>query len=215
MSSNSSSDSNIYPERILENLWVFPPNKEANGSTAWWLDCDPEPILIDCPPVSKTIIEELRRLSGKRKARIFLTNRNAHGNISELQNQLGWPVTIQEQEAYLLPLIKEVETFSFEHTTVSGVQFLWTPGPSPGSSIAYSFKPLNVMFCGRLLLPVSSHRLSSLRTENTFHWTTQQKSLKRLREWVSRKPLPRLASGSHLGRLGSEKILPWKAWKEL
>ncbi len=143
---------------------------------------------------------------------ILLTNRDSHGMVRDFQSALDWPVVVQEQEAYLLSGLKNLETFKDEHCTKSGLRLLWTPGPSPGSCVVHSPDPWNVLFCGRLLTPINSEKLVSLRTERTFHWSTQRKSLKKLRNWISSKPLPFLASGVNLQDLNPEKLLEWEAW---
>ncbi len=203
------------PHKLRKGLWVFPPNNNCHGGTSWWLDCDPEPVLIDCPPVNQEIIDSLERLSSGRSARILLTNREAHGNIKSIQDVFGWPVLLQEQEAYLLPGLKGLETFSEEHITASGLRLLWTPGPTPGSCVVYAPAPWNVLFCGRLLIPTNSNQLASLRTPRTFHWTRQAKSLSKLREWLPSDALPSLASGASLRAFGDQKIVEWEAWQEL
>ena len=129
----SSADSVNSPQQIKDGIWVFPQNNLCNGSRSGWIGCTPEPVLIDCPDVNEVNIERLKLLSLGRIALIVLTNRESHGRVSELQDLLGWPVLVQEQEAYLLPELSQLETFSEEHLTESGLRLLWTPGPTPGS----------------------------------------------------------------------------------
>ena len=200
----------IAPRQLSKELWVFPSNSSCNGGTSWWLGCDPEPVLIDCPPLSKANIEFLKKVSKDRQARIILTSREGHGDIQELQNALGWPILIQEQEAYLLPEVLSLETFRNEHITVSGLRVLWTPGPTPGSCVVYSPSPRNVLFCGRLLIPINSKKLGIVRNRRTFHWTRSQKSLQKLLDWIPLNASPELASGAGLDAIAPRKTLPWE-----
>ena len=203
------------PEKLRDGLWVFPPNKTCNGSVSWWLGCDPEPILIDCPIVNSGNVELLKALSAGRTPLIFLTNREAHGSVREMQKVLGWPVLVQEQEAYLLPGLNSLKSFAEEFTTVSGVRLLWTPGPTPGSCVAYAPRPWNVLFCGRLLIPTKFNRLHSLPNRRTFHWTRQKNSLKKLLQWLPLEARPVLASGAPPVSTESKKIVEWEAWQQL
>ncbi len=210
----SSADSVNCPEQLREWLWAFPPNNRSNGVRSWWIRCQPEPVLVDCPPVSKATIEFLKNCSFGRASRIILTSREAHGRVSELQEALGWPVLVQEQEAYLLPGLKKLDTFSEEYLTASGLRVLWTPGPTPGSCVVYAPAPWNVLFCGRLLIPLKLNQLVAFRTKRTFHWTRQQKSLEKLRKWLPRDPLPSLASGVGAKSVGGGALVDWEGWKE-
>ncbi|WP_414153532.1 MBL fold metallo-hydrolase [Prochlorococcus sp. MIT 1307] len=209
----SSADSGNQPKQLKSALWAFPPNNLCNGNRSWWLGCDPEPILIDCPPVNETTINFLKSVSLGRQSLIVLTSREAHGRVSELQDALEWPVLVQEQEAYLLPGLLQLKSFSANHETVSGLRLLWTPGPTPGSCVVYAPPPWNVLFCGRLLIPLKSNQLISLRTKSTFHWTRQQKSLKKLRQWLPRDPFPELASGAGANLHRGGKLYKWECWK--
>ena len=169
--------------------------------------------MVDCPPVNQSNIEFLKSFSSDHVPLIVLTNREAHGRVSELQEALGWPVLVQEQEAYLLPGLNRLGDFCEEHLTISGLRLLWTPGPTPGSCVVYAPPPWNVLFCGRLLIPLKSNYLMPVRTRSTFHWPRQQKSLEKLRQWLPRDPRPALASGASLGSHGGGKLVEWDAWK--
>ncbi len=209
-----SDESSKDAQELNEWLWVFPLNNLCNGSRSWWLGCDPEPILIDCPPVNQKTIQLLKKLALGRIPKIVLSNREAHGEVRKLQDALGWPVVVQEQEAYLLPGLSKLEKFCEEYTTVSGVRLLWTPGPTPGSCVVYAPPPFNVLFCGRLLIPKKSNFLVAVQTRRTFHWTRYQKSLVKVRHWIPRNPFPRLASGVGRNDFGGGKLYEWEAWQE-
>ncbi len=200
--------------QLTEQIWVFPSDRSNDGVTSWWLNSSPEPVLIDCPDITTDFLTQLKKLSNGRKPKIILTSKYSHSNAKKLQAALRWPILLQEQEAYLLPGLRSVESFSESYKTSSGLMLLWTPGPTPGSCVVHAPSPWNVLFCGRLLIPVSSSQLSAFRTKNTFHWTTQIKSLKKLRDWIPRERLPLLASGAGFFELGQEKLLKWEAWKQ-
>ncbi len=189
------------------------PSKGAK-IVSWWVDCLPEPILIDCPEqIDRVLKNDLKKLSEGFKPRIILTNRNSHGDVSSLSGEFGWPVLLQEQEAYLLPELDNLHTFEEEMRLSSGIKLFWTPGPSPGSCVVYAPNPWNVLFCGRLLRPVANDQISSICTRMTFHWSTQQKSIRKLRKRITTDPLPSLACGITLSSIGSGKLLPWNAWE--
>ena len=141
-----------------------------------------------------------------------MTHRDAHGKGSALNKALGWPVLLQEQEAYLLPHIKNIETFEDEFSTDSNLRLLWTPGPTPGSCVVYAPSPWNVLFCGRLLIPVAKDQINSFRSKTTFHWTLQEESIRKLLGWLPRDRSPVLASSKLIDVPDYEGILPWDAW---
>ena len=89
--------------------------------------------LVDCPPLTEASLTALCQLAGTRSPRILLTSREGHGRLRRVQERLGWPVLVQEQEAYLLPNVEPLDTFAEEHTTVSGLRLLWTPGRRRGA----------------------------------------------------------------------------------
>ena len=74
--------------------------------------------------------------------------------------------------------------------------------------------PWNVLFCGRLLVPVAVGVLAGLQHRRTFHWLRQQRSLERLRDWVGVDPLLSLASGAGLGALRGERLPAISAWRD-
>ena len=200
------------PKRLRDDLWIFPPNRDCHGGTSWWLDVDPEPVLIDCPPVTEVTLKFLNRSAAGRTPRIVLTSREGHGRLRRLQEALGWPVLVQEQEAYLLPNLQRLATFADTFTTVSGLQLLWTPGPTPGSCVLLAPCPANLLFCGRLLTPLGPACLAPIRHARTFHWFRQLASVSRLRDWIPPETSPDLASGAALGALRGESLVPYSGW---
>jgi hypothetical protein len=71
---------------------------------------------------------------------------------------------------------------------------------------------LDVLFCGRLLIPVQKSQLAPLRHRRTFHWPRQQRSLQRLRDWIPPECSPALASGAGLGALRGRRLAPFDSW---
>jgi len=116
------------PQPVRDDLWLFPPNRDCRGGSSWWLTSDPEPVLIDCPPFTEASLGALQTLAAGRHPRILLTSREGHGRIQRLQERLGWPVLVQEQEAYLLPGVDPLQTFTTTHTTADGVLAKYRPG---------------------------------------------------------------------------------------
>ena len=202
------------PQQIRPDLWLFPPNRDCRGGSSWWLDVDPEPALIDSPPLTEATLHALRELARGRTARILLTSREGHGRLRRLQERMSWPVLVQEQEAYLLPGVQQLETFSEEVSTVSGLRLLWTPGPTPGHAVVHAPLPVNVLFCGRLLVPVEKDQLAPLQHRRTFHWHRQQRSLRQLRRWLPSEATPELASGAALGALCGGHLAPFSSWNQ-
>ena len=200
------------PQQVRNDLWLFPPNRDCQGGSSWWLNIDPEPVLIDCPPLTQSTITALKDLAGTRQPRILLTSREGHGRLRRLQEQLDWPVLVQEQEAYLLPNVERLDCFKGEHTTASGLRLLWTPGPTPGSAVVLAPAPVELLFCGRLLTPLAPGRLGPLRHGRTFHWPRQLASLAKLRAWLPPEASPQLASGAGLGGLRGERLVPFSGW---
>jgi glyoxylase-like metal-dependent hydrolase (beta-lactamase superfamily II) len=176
------------------------------------LNIDPEPVLIDCPPLTHATITALKELAANRRARMVLTSREGHGRLRRLQEKLDWPVLVQEQEAYLLPNVERLDCFKDEHTTASGLRLLWTPGPTPGSAVVLAPAPVELLFCGRLLTPLAPGCLGPLRHGRTFHWPRQLSSLAKLRSWIPPESSPQLASGAALGALRGERLVPFSGW---
>ena len=199
------------PQQLREDLWLFPPNRDCQGGSSWWLEADPEPVLIDCPPLTEATLTALCRLAGSRTPRILLTSREGHGRLRRLQERLGWPVLVQEQEAYLLPNVSPLHSFAVDHVTASGLRLLWTPGPTPGSCVVHA-PAADLLFCGRLLTPLAPGRLGPLRHGRTFHWPRQLGSLQQLRGWIPSDARPQLASGAGLGALRGERLVPFSGW---
>jgi glyoxylase-like metal-dependent hydrolase (beta-lactamase superfamily II) len=186
---------------------VFPPNRDTQGGTAWLLVRPEGPVLVDVPALTDANLALLRGQA--RPGWIVLTSREGHGRVAALQRDLGWPVLLQEQEAFLLPEVACRHTFAGQHELGPGLRLLWTPGPTPGSCVLHAAAPHDLLFCGRLLLPVAPGRLAPLRSARTFHWPRLQRSLGRLRDWLPADRPPALASGGGLGALRGASLVPW------
>ena len=122
------------------------------------------------------------------------------------QDALGWPVLVQEQEAYLLPGLTSLDSFVDQHTTAAWRLLLGTPGPTAGSCVVFAPDSWNVLFCGRLLIPVAFVQLASLADWLTFYWPLQLRSLQKLRQWIPSDSRPALAYAAPLGALRGDKL---------
>lgn len=203
------------PQAVRADLWLFAPNRDSQGGSSWWLQ-RPLPdgacgVLIDCPALSEANLSFLRQ---RGPGWIVLTGREGHGRCRRLQEALGWPVWVQEQEAYLLPGLQRLHTFAAELEPAPGLRLLWTPGPSPGASVvlAEAVDPADpaedLLFCGRLLSPLAPGQAGPLRTSRSFHWRRWLLSLERLQAWLPPGSPGWLASGAGLGALRGAKLIP-------
>jgi glyoxylase-like metal-dependent hydrolase (beta-lactamase superfamily II) len=197
---------------VRSDLWLFAPNRDNQGGSAWFLEHSDRDLLIDVPALTQANLAFLQHRS--RPGQIVLTGRDGHGRCRALQEALGWPVLVQEQEAFLLPGVKALETFGFEHALAPGLRLLWTPGPSPGACVLHAFgadaggaDDGGGLFCGRLLVPVAPGRLEPRRSRRTFHWPRQIASLRALRAWLPAGTPGWIASGAGLGALRGESLV--------
>ena len=200
------------PQAVRQGLWLFAPNRDSQGGSSWWLTWSlPDGgvgLLIDCPALTEANLSFLRE---RGPGWIVLTGRDGHGRCRRLQEALGWPVWVQEQEAYLLPGLQQLHTFGAELELAPGLRLLWTPGPTPGSSVLLAEPAAAaeaVLFCGRLLSPLGPSQVGPLRTSRSFHWRRWLLSLERLRAWLPPTVPAWLASGAGLGALRGEKLVP-------
>jgi glyoxylase-like metal-dependent hydrolase (beta-lactamase superfamily II) len=206
------------PLQVRPGLWLFAPSRDSQGGSTWLLEAAEADLLIDCPAYTRANLVFLAgrarhrgRDAGPAPAWILLTGRGGHGRCRRLQQALGWPVLVQEQEAYLLPGVEPLHTFAAEHRLGEGVRLLWTPGPSPGACVVH-VSPAgaagdDALFCGRLLVPVAPARLAPLRQRGTFHWGRQLQSLERLRRWLPAGSPDWIATGAGLGALRGPKLV--------
>ncbi len=204
------------PRRVLPRLWLFSPSRDTQGGSSWLVEAERCDLLIDCPGLTAANLDFLRervRLRGGAGDRpggwIVLTGREGHGRCRRLQEALGWPVLVQEQEAYLLPGVAPLVSFAREHQLGDGGRLLWTPGPTPGACVLHLVEQggMDGLFCGRLLLPVAPGRVAPLRTRRCFHWPRQLASLEKLRGWLPPGSPDWIASAAALGALRGEKLV--------
>jgi glyoxylase-like metal-dependent hydrolase (beta-lactamase superfamily II) len=192
---------------VQEGLWLFAPSRESQGGSAWWLERQGgggSGVLIDCPAFNDA---NLAFLQSRPSGRIVLTGREGHGRLRRFQEALGWPVHVQEQEAYLLPGVQQLIGFGRQAELEPGLQVLWTPGPSPGAAVLLA-EQASILFCGRLLSPLAPGQAGPLRTRRSFHWSRWLCSLETLRDWLPPTQPQWLASGAGLGALRGEALVP-------
>ena len=189
---------------MLEGLWAFGPNRDCQGGTAWWLEHREGCFLVDCPAYTAA---NLAFLQERPAGRLLLTSREGHGRARRFQEALGWPVLVQEQEAYLLPGVQQLQTFADELVLSAGLRLLWTPGPTPGACVLHAQGEADVLFCGRLLSPTAPGAAAPLRTARSFHWGRWQHSLQALKAWLPQGSPRWIASGAGLGALGGAKLI--------
>jgi len=192
------------PQPVQAGLWAFAPNRDCLGGTAWWLEHADGALLVDCPAFSAANLAFLR---GRPPGQLLLTSREGHGRSRRFQEALGWPVLVQEQEAYLLPGVQQLQTFDDELALSPDLRLLWTPGPTPGSCVLHAGGAVDVLFCGRLLSPTGPGAAAPLPTARSFHWGRWQRSLKKLKAWLPQGSPRWIASGAGLGALAGEKLI--------
>ena len=201
------------PQQVIAGLWLFAPSRESKGGSSWLLEGSAYggdgDLLVDCPGYTQANLEMLQRRSLQvGPGTIVLTSREGHGRCRRFQEAIGWPVLVQEQEAYLLPGVRQCTSFAAEHSLAPGVKLLWTPGPTPGACVLHvRAGALDGLFCGRLLVPTGPAALAPLPTARTFHWLRQLRSLELLRGWLPAGSPAWIASGGGLGALRGEKLV--------
>ena len=197
------------PQPVRPGLWLFAPNRDTQGGSAWLYEAADLDVLVDVPALGEATLTWLRERAQRRPGWIVLTGRHGHGRCRALQAEVDWPVLVQEQESYLLPGVPDLHRFGETHSLAPGLELLWTPGPSPGSCVLHATggSAGDGLFCGRLLVPLGPGRLGPLRRPGTFHWPRQLHSIERLRQWLPAGSPDWIATGAGLGALRGEKLL--------
>jgi hypothetical protein len=200
------------PPRLLRpGLWVFPPNVETHGGLAWLLETSAGDLLIDAPPDTDVCCQFLATRASRGAGWIALLGRDGHGRCRSLQRRLGWPVLVQEQEAYLLPGVEKLIAFGVEHPIQEGLHLYWTPGPSPGAAVLHArggvAGPTDGLFCGRLLVPAGPGRLAPSPSPRGFHWPRQRRSVAALPNRLPAGSPAWLASGASAGVHGGGDLV--------
>ncbi|HIK07327.1 MAG TPA: MBL fold metallo-hydrolase [Trichormus sp. M33_DOE_039] len=192
------------PRFVLDNIFAFPPNRDTLGGTSYFIVRNEGNILIDCPSLDEVNQNFLRSHGGVKW--LFITHRGAIGKTSEIQQNFGCEVLIQEQEAYLLPGLT-VTTFTQELTLDATTKLIWTPGHSPGSSCLYYNSNGGVLFSGRHLVPNLQGEPVPMRTSKTFHWPRQLQSLEKLIQIFTPETLQYICPGANTGFLRGERVI--------
>jgi glyoxylase-like metal-dependent hydrolase (beta-lactamase superfamily II) len=199
------------PREVGPGLWLFPPNPRTHGGSAWFLETRDGGVLVDGPPESETTFAFLEARGLASSGWIVLLGRDGHGACRRVHERLGWPVLVQEQEAYLLPGVRDLRPFGAEHQLADGLRLLWTPGPSPGAAVLHACGgvagAVDGLFCGRLLVPVAPQTLTPLLSPRGFHGPRQLRSVVRLRRWLPPGSPDWIASGTALGALAGEALV--------
>jgi len=191
---------------VRPGLWLFAPSRDSQGGSSWLLATAEGDLLIDCPGFTQANLDFLGGRGGE--GTLVLTSREGHGRCRRLQEATGWRVLVQEQEAYLLPTVPQLQVFAAEHLLTAGIRLLWTPGPSPGACVVHAAGPWgDLLFCGRLLLAVAPASLAPLRTSRTFHWSRQLASIERLKSWLPVGSPAQIACGGGLGALRGQVLV--------
>jgi glyoxylase-like metal-dependent hydrolase (beta-lactamase superfamily II) len=190
---------NKTPRLILPGIFAFAPNRDTLGATAYLIVDNGHNVLVDCPLWHDAHYDFIVAQGGIKQ--LIITHRGSIGKqVKQLQTDLNCQVTIQEQEAYLLP---EVEVTSFRDNLRINLEFelIWTPGHSPGSSCVYWQQQGGVLFTGRHLLPKSVNEIVPLYTAKTFHWWRQLNSVAKIRDRFSAENLQYIIPGANTGYL--------------
>lgn len=186
------------PRAVLDTIFAFPPNRDTLGATAYLIVENETNILVDCPAWDEENQKFLQERGGV--SWLFITHRGGIGKAREIQQAFGCRVSIQEQEAYLLPKL-DVTTFRQELALTPQTQAIWTSGHSPGSACLYYSALGGVLFAGRHLLPDKEGVPIPLRTSKTFHWPRQIRSVQLLRDRFSSETLNYICPGGNTGFL--------------
>jgi hypothetical protein len=199
------------PREVGPGLWLFPPNPRTDGGSAWFLETQGGGVLVDGPPESEATFAFLEARTLVSSGWIVLLGRDGHGSCRRVQERMGWPVVVQEQESYLLPGMRDLRPFGAEHQLAEGLRLLWTPGSSPGAAVLHACGgvagAVDGLFCGRLLVPVAPQSLAPLLSPRGFHGGRQQRSVARLVRWLPPGSPDWIASGAALGALAGEALV--------
>jgi glyoxylase-like metal-dependent hydrolase (beta-lactamase superfamily II) len=186
------------PKAVFDSIYAFAPNRDTLGGTAYLIVEKFGNVLIDCPPWHEVNQEFINNCGGVRW--LVITHRDAIAKADLIQKALECEVTIQEQEAYLLPGLNVV-SFAKERFLHEDLQLISTPGHSPGSACLYYRRNSGILFTGRHLLPNSDGELALLRTAKTFHWPRQIKSAHLLLKAFNSQALNYICPGGNIGFL--------------
>ena len=198
------------PRPILEGIYSFAPNRATLGGTAYLIvETDqagsPANILIDAPANDAEVLQFIANQGGVRHW--VITHRGASGTARALQAALECKVLVQEQEAYLLPDVSNVATYSDGCSLEPHCELLWTPGHTPGSTCVYLARHGGILFTGRHLLPNRDGQLQPLRFSKTFHWPRQLSHVEKLQAHFSEESLSYICPAANTGFLRGQYIV--------
>ena len=193
------------PRLIMPGIFAFAPNRDTLGGTAYLIVEKSGNILLDCPADNAANHDFIQSQGGIRA--LILTHRGGIGkDVRQMQQTSNCQVIIQEQEAYLLPEV-EITSFVASLSVSPGIDLIWTPGHSPGSSCLYAQQQGGILFTGRHLLPKSPESIVPLRTAKTFHWGRQLDSIAKLRDRFNTTNLSYILPGANTGYLRGKGYL--------
>lgn len=201
----ASPSNNKLPRLIMPGILAFTPNRDTLGATSYLIVNKIGNILFDCPAWNEVNQQFIQSQGGIQT--LIISHRGAIGkNVQQMQQILGCQVIIQQQEAYLLPEV-DITSFTNSLTLGTGLELIWTPGHSPGSSCLYTEQQGGVLFTGRHLLPKSPTEITPLRTAKTFHWGRQLNSINNLRDSFNPNTLKYILPGANTGYLRGKGYL--------
>ena len=187
------------PRQILPGIFAFAPNRDTLGATSYLIVDKSGNVLLDCPSWNENNQKFLQSQGGV--SSMAISHRGGIGKqVMAMQQALGCPVIVQEQEAYLLPEV-EVTPVRDNYAVSSSLELIWTSGHSPGSSCLYYRQHGGVLFSGRHLLPKSQTEILPLRTAKTFHWWRQLNNVAKLRDRFTGETLKYILPGANTGYL--------------
>ncbi len=193
------------PRLILDNIFIFPPNRETLGGTSYLIIHPQGNILIDTPSWQEINYQFCQQQGGIKY--LFLTQRDGISKaVKDIQSDFNCQLIIQEQEAYLLPN-QNVISFENEYQLNDDCTLIWTAGYSPGSACLYYKKDGGVLFSGRHLLPIKEGKISPLKLKKTFHWRRQLKNVKLLCDRFSEENLSYICPSGNIGYLRGKKYV--------
>ncbi|MEB3333898.1 MAG: MBL fold metallo-hydrolase [Cyanobacteriota bacterium] len=199
------------PRPVGPGLWLFPPNPETHGGSSWLLETSAGDVLVDCPPDTEATLEFVEERASRGPGWMVLLGRDGHGHCRRLRERLGWPLLVQEQEAYLLPGVEGLRSFGADLEPLEGLRLIWTPGASPGGAVLHArggvAGPVDGLFCGRLLVPLGPQRLGPVPSPRGFHGPRQRRSAAALAARLPPGSPDWIATGAALGALQGEALV--------
>jgi len=192
-------------QQLAERVYRWKPNRATGGGSSYLLRLDQGNVLIDTPAWSEENAQILSDLGGM--TYWVLTHRGGIGEVKPWYQHFGPQVALHEQEAFLFDGPVALP-FRNDTSLLPGLELVWTPGHSPGSTcIRYA----DMLFSGRHLLPDSQGRPRPLRLAKTFHWPRQLRSVQKL---LSGPPFSSIYPGAAVGLLRGKPRIE-NGWEQL